>query len=265
MARRETYSIGKLTITDRINMLGGTYISGGLNPNGGRTYYVDSMNGKAANDGSFGHPLLTITAAVAKAVAGDTIAIYSGSGTAYQFAESVAVTVAGLKFIGLGNGPDQAVWTGLAGHALTFTAAADFLVENIRFRPASGYAGISLAGASSYGIIRGCRFQGTTGSKYGILSDGQQSGVKVQDNDFMYMNAATCYGIYAPIYGTTAENASWEISGNNFHSNTYHLKGNFRYSAIKDNVFSAYGLLSTGASGCSDQMYRFYTCFWFGW
>jgi hypothetical protein len=216
----------------------------------GNVWFVDSTVTATGDGKSWDTAFKTITEAVAAASAGDTIKIWSGTGTANQFAESVTVTaLAGITIEGGGTNPDQAVWTGLAGHALTFAGSADFTVRNIRFRPASGYAGISLTGASSYGIIEGNRFQGTTGSKYGILSDGQQSGVKVLGNDFMYMNAATCYGIYAPIYGTTAENSSWQISRNNFHSNTYHIKGNFRYSEISKNIFSGFGLLSTGAQG----------------
>ena len=212
-------------------------------------YYVDSTVTASGVGTSWATAFKTITEAVAVAVAGDTIYIYSG-GTANQFAESVAVTsLAGISIIGGGTNPDQAVWAGLAGHALTFAASPDFFVANIRFRPASGYGGISITGAASYGTIKENRFQGQSGSKYGVISDGQQSGVKIIDNDFMYFNAATCYGIYAPIYGTTAEAASWEISGNNFHSNTYHVKGNFRYTTIKKNVFAGYGLLSTGAQG----------------
>lgn len=213
-------------------------------------YFVDSTVTASGDGLSWATAFKTIAEAVALAVAGDTIYIYSGTGTAHEFAESIAITsLAGIQFIGGGTNPDQAVWTGLAGHALTFTDSADFFVSNIRFRPANGYGGVSLVGASSYGTIFKNRLQGMSGSKYGIVSDGQQSGLKVLDNDFMYFNAATCYGIYAPIYGTTAENASWEIARNKFHGNTYHLKGNFRYSDIIENTFGGYGLLSTGAQG----------------
>ena len=229
-----------------------SYNFAGFQGGRGTAYYVDSVLGNdTTGDGaSWTTAFKTITKAAPLAVAGDTIYIWSGTGTTNQFAESVTFTsLAGISIIGAGTNPDQAVWTGLAGHALTFATSPDFFVANIRFRPANGYGGISLTGASSYGVISGNRFQGTTGSKYGLVSDGQQSGVQVLNNKFMYFNAATCYGLYAPIYGTTAENASWTIDGNEFHSNTYHLKGNFRYTTIKRNNFSGYGLLSTGSQG----------------
>ena len=215
----------------------------------GEEWFVDSTVTASGDGTSWATAFKTVTEANVAASAGDTIWIWTGTGTGNQLAESVTVAKAGLKFIGAGTNPDQAVWTGSGAAALIINGVADCLIANIRFRPASGYAGVSLIGAASYATIRNCRFQGTTGSKYGILSDGQQSGVQVLDNEFLYFNAATCYGIYAPIYGTTAENAAWKIEGNNFHSNTYHLKGNFRYTIIKGNTFSAYGLLSTGAQG----------------
>ena len=220
-------------------------------------YFCDSTVTASGDGKSWATAFKTITEANALAVAGDTIFIYSGTGTGSQFTESVVCGVAGVRYIGGGTNPDQAVWTGSAGHALTFNGVADYTVENIRFRPANGYGGISLVGAASYGTIRGNRLQGTTGSKYGIKSDGHQSGVRVEGNHFLYMNAATCYGIYAPIDAGVAENASWEILDNFFHSNTYHLKGNFRYSIVKGNTFAAYGLLAAGGQGAPTKCIDF--------
>jgi hypothetical protein len=220
----------------------------------GHIYYVSSLVTASGGGSSWATAFKTITEAVAVAVAGDTIYIYSGAGTAHQFAESVSVAVGGLRIIGAGSGPDEAVWTGSGAAALTITAVEGCLVQNIRFRPANGYAGISLVGASSYTTIQGCRFQGQTGSLYGIVSDGRQSGVRILNNTFLYMNVASNgAGIYAPIYGTTAENAAWLIAGNDFHSNTRHIKGNFRYTIIRDNTFAGNGLIAAGSIAAPDK------------
>jgi hypothetical protein len=226
----------------------------------GNNWFVNNQSGlsTSGNGKSWKYPFLTITEAAAAASAGDNIYIWGdGSTTAtHPYVETVTPTVSNLKFISAV--PNGVIWTGVTD-SLVVSAVVDTYVYGIRFRPSSGYSGISLVGASNATIIDTCRFQGQTGSKYGIVSDGRQSGVKVLGNHFLYMNAATCYGIYGPIYGTTAENASWEIIGNMFHSNTYHLKGNFRYSIIKQNTFSAYGLLSTGAQGAPTKCIDFTT------
>lgn len=213
-----------------------------------KLWFVDKVNGSATNSGtSWDQALTTVTLAYAKCSTGDTIFVRGTGATATTYLESIDIILRGIKIIGCSESNNDVVWTGVAAAAITITGVTDCYIGNIRPRPASGYAGISLIGAASYATIEGCRFQGTTGSKYGIVSDGRQSGVKILGNDFRYMNTTSCYGIYAPIYGTTAEAASWDIIGNNFHSNTYHLKGNLRYSLIEGNKFSSYGLNAAGA------------------
>lgn len=225
-----------------------------INSQFGNKWYVNNQSGLAAsgNGKSWSYPFLTITEAVAAASAGDEVNIWGDGTTAHQYTETVTPTVSGLKFISAN--PNGVIWGGVTD-ALVLAAVVNTYVGGIRFRPTSGYAGISMTGASNATFIEACRFQGTTGSKYGIKSDGAQSGVHVVGNHFVYMNAATCYGIYAPV--GTAENASWEILNNIFHSNTYHLKGNFRYSIIKGNTFAGYGLLSTGVQGAPTKCIDF--------
>ena len=220
----------------------------------GTIYYVNNLVTASGNGKSWNYPFKTITEAVAVAIAGDTIYIYGDGTTAHQYVETVTPTVSNLKFISAN--PNGVIWAGVTD-SLILNGVVNTYVGGIRFRPTSGYAGISLIGAANATIIDTCRFQGQTGSKYGIKSDGHQSGVKVYYSHFLYMNAATCYGIYAPIDAGVAENASWEVVGNYFHSNTYHLKGNFRYSIFKGNTFAGYGLLSTGAQGAPTKCIDF--------
>jgi hypothetical protein len=220
----------------------------------GNTWRVSNLVTASGDGKSWAGAFKTIAEAAAAASAGDTIRIWGDGTTAHQYTETVTPTVSGLKFVAAN--PLGVIWGGVT-HSLVLAAIVNTQVFGIRFRPTSGYAGISMTGASNMTHVENCRFQGTTGSKYGILSDGHQSGVQLIENHFLYMNAATCYGIYAPIDAGVAENASWEILENFFHSNTYHLKGNFRYSIVKGNTFAGYGLLSSGAQGAPTKCIDF--------
>jgi hypothetical protein len=221
----------------------------------GSKWYVNNLKSATGNGQSWTSPFKTITEAVAKAAAGDVIMIHGDGTTVNQYTETVTPLVSGLKFIA--DNENGVIWGGVTD-ALILNAVIDTYMWGIRFRPTSGYAGLSMTGASNGTIVDDCRFQGTTGSKYGIKSDGHQSGVKIINGcHFLYMNAATCYGIYAPIDAGVAENASWEVIGNYFHSNVFHLKGNFRYSIFKGNSFAGMGLLATGAQGAPTKCIDF--------
>jgi hypothetical protein len=245
-------------MSERVLTVGGNSASRPLTDFGsfnqyGKQWFVNNKKSVTGNGASWNYPFLTITEAVALASAGDTINIYGDAITTYQYTETVTPTVANLKFVSAY--PNSVIWGGVTD-ALVLATICGTYVGNIRFRPTSGYAGIKLTGASNATIIDTCRFQGTTGSKYGIQSDGHQSGVKIYNNHFLYMNAATCYGLYAPTDGV-AENASWEIIGNMFHSNTNHLTANLRYSIIKQNTFAGYGLNSAGAQAAPSKCIDF--------
>ena len=229
-----------------------SYFSMNQNPSGNPPWYVNKAVSASGNGKSWDYAFKTITEAAAAASKGDTIYIYGDGTTGNQYTETVTPTVSNLKFIAAN--PNGVIWGGVTD-ALILSAVLNTYVGGIRFRPTSGYAGVSLIGASNATIIDNCRFQGTTGSKYGIVSDGAQSGVRIYNNHVLYMNAATCYGIYAPV--GTSENASWEIIGNFFHSNTNHLTANLRYSIIKGNTFAGYGLNSAGAQAAPSKCIDF--------
>jgi hypothetical protein len=213
----------------------------------GTFYYVNSGVTASGNGKSLTYAYKTITEAVAVAVAGDTIYI-KGS-----FNEAVGVTVAGLRLIGIGTTTNRALWTApnTTAPCLTITAAADVWVENIRFRPPVANAAISLVGASHQATIKNCRFQGKTGSYYGILTDGSQANVHILDSEFWYINTAT-YGtaIKGATYAT-AEPAGWIVEGNKFHSNLNHIVCRMRQSIIRENVFAEAGLAADGSTSAS--------------
>ena len=190
----------------------------------GTVYFVDGTDGSDAHTGkSWGTAFLTIAAAVAACAAGDTIYI-KGS-----FSEAVTCSKAGVRFIGIGTGPQEATWTMVSLASSTANgwclkiAAAGVLVQNIKFRPpayvsAGVPTAINLSTGSDYSIIRGCRFQGRTGSHnaiYGLVPVGN---IVIEGNEFIYMNTHTSgKAIYMPASAGVACSA-WQIKNNIFNS-----------------------------------------------
>jgi hypothetical protein len=213
----------------------------------GTTYWVDSVNGADGNDGTtLETAFQTIAAAVAAAVAGDTIYIRG------SFTEAVTIAVAGVRIIGFGTGPNQAVWTAADDAVCLTLAAGSIEVRNIRFRPPAyaadrGTCAIKL-NAASYARIMGNRFQGKTGSQAAIYSPACDSdNVLIQGNEFVYLNTAT-YG--AGIVGVEAGGLSysaWRILGNIFSScvNAIDICG--RVCQIAGNAIHEYGINPAGA------------------
>jgi hypothetical protein len=211
--------------------------------------FVDSVNGNNGNDGhDRRRAKLTIAAAVAVAEAGDTI-ICEGS-----FSEAVVVAVAGLRIIGAGPTPNRCIWTAAADAVcLTINGVADCRVENIRFRPPAYSAGtpaaISLASGANYTQIVNCRFQGQTGSYFGIKSTGADN-VQIVDCEFKYLNNVTT--VNGTAIATTAGDASgWVIKGNRFDSNIIDLDAQLRHSFVIDNYFTGGGLAAAGTSSAT--------------
>lgn len=233
-----------------------------VNTQRGTTYCVDSVNGLDTYNGlTWSTPFLTITKAVATCSAGDTILLRgSGSSTssttngAASFVEAVSCSKSGVSFIGIGPTSNEAIWSAAAdGVCLTLTGT-DCLVQNIRFRPPAWGSGtpaaISLSGAYQT-VIDHCRFQGKTGSWYGILTDGNNANVKIINNEFAYINTAT-YGTAIKGAGyTVGENSGWIVSGNNFQSNLNHIVCRMRQSFITGNYFAAGGLAANNADSAT--------------
>ena len=216
----------------------------------GTTYCVNSVTGSdAANGLSWSTPLKTITAAVALAVAGDTILI-KGS-----FIEAVTIAVAktGLKIIGAGTNPDQAKWTGAADAVCLTINATDVLVRNIKFTPpvyGSGTPAAILLGSANYAKISGNRFQGTTGSYYAIYSPVCNSdNVEISDNEFIYMNTLTNGAAILGVEAGGLSYSSWKILRNIFNSCVTAININGRVCTVAGNIIQEYGITALGAVG----------------
>lgn len=214
----------------------------------GTIYFVDSVGGSDGNDGlSWDTALATIAAAVALAVAGDTILI-KGS---FSEAVTLASTLTGLSIIGAGTTPKEAQWTGDADEVCLTIQAEHVHVQNIYFRPPAYSAGtpaaIQLDGAN-YTRIVGCRFQGRTGSRDAIYSATATSdNVAIVGNEFIYLNTAT-YG--AAIHGVNAggvQYSGWQIRDNVFNSCVTAIKLSCRIATITGNTVAEYGINASGA------------------
>lgn len=212
----------------------------------GSIYFVDSVNGDDDNDGlSWDTALATIAAAVALAVAGDTILI-KGS-----FDEAVTVAVAGLSIIGAGTTPKESQWTGDTDEVCLTITAEHVLVQNIYFRPpvysAGTPAAIQLSGANHARII-GCQFQGRTGSHKAIYSAAATSdNVHILGCEFRYMNTAT-HGV--AILGVEAGGLSysgWRIKDCLFHSCVTGINICGRVCEITGCTVLEYGINPAGA------------------
>ena len=308
----------------------------------GKTWYSDYDTGSDSNEGHDPFsPFATIAAAVAAASAGDTIAL---RGTAYN--EAVAVSKAGLRFIGMGSNPNEIVWTAPNDTVCAIVTAANVLFQGIRFRPPAYNAtvgstckiangtgtmtgspvtlalgantptvtaagtfivtlpygctatvatgswtvtgspvacaagtttsvivesggsstitvtvtgnpaaiqlGVATNNAASYTQIKGCRFQGKSGSYMAVYSPCPQSDVKIDGNEFIYLNnVTTVYGSAIVGVQDATPNAftSWVIRNNNFKAPAQGIKMAGRNCVIEGNNFAVNGVKADATLG----------------
>jgi len=216
----------------------------------GTTYYANSSVTTSGDGKTWATAFKTITEAVAAAVAGDAILI-KGS-----FNEAVTCSVAGVRFIGIGTGAGQAIWTAptvSGGSTACLTLAAGYCeVCNIKIQPvaylASGApSGIKLSGANYTRITR-CRFQGKTGSYYAIYSPVCDSdNVVIEDNEFIYMNTATNGTAILGVEAGGLSYSGWVIRRNSFNSCVTCINICGRCCLIEGNTLAVGGITAAGA------------------
>ena len=222
----------------------------------GTYWFVDGTNGSDGNKGmEIRSAFKTITAANAVAKQDDVILILPGT-----YTESVATTVSGLRFCGLGSTVKEVVWTATDGGTATTCyclslSTANCEVSNIYFKaPAyvssAAVTAINLSNAS-YACIDNCRFQGQTGSYAAIYSAVENSdNVNISDNVFAYFNTASNgVAIYTLASGGLSYSL-WTIFGNIFTSNvTNILLAGARICSVRYNTFDVVGVNATGTIG----------------
>lgn len=214
----------------------------------GQPWFVDSVGGLATYDGkAWTQAKATIATAVALASAGDTIFLQG------SFSEAVTSSLARLRFIGIGTGPQATQWTAANdGVCLTINATQNF-VSNIKFSVPAYTSGIPAAIkllSASYGIIDKCLFQGKTASRQAIYSaaaTADSDNFTVRGCKFKNLNTAT-HGAGIWLLNTSAvyNYGSWSILDNVFESCVTGIKGAFRFSLVKGNSISNYGLKAGG-------------------
>ncbi len=231
---------------NHLGLLPGGQFEGPFVQVSGNIYYVNSATGSDSNSGrSWVKPFLTIAYAVAQAAAGDTIAILG------SFTEAVTVAKAGLRIVGCGTGPNQAIWTAATDAICLTIGAANVLVQNIKFQPPARTAGTPAAiklSAASYATIRGCRFQGKATAYYAIYSPVCDSdNVTVEDCEFIYMNTAAVGTAILGVEAGGLSYSAWKIRRNVFNSCVKAIDINGRICEITDNLFLEYGISAAGA------------------
>jgi hypothetical protein len=207
----------------------------------GNVFYADSSVTASGDGKSWTGAFKTITEGVAAMSAGDILAI-KGS-----FTEAVTLSLAGCTIVGMGTGPYMARWTGAADAKCLSITATSCVVANIRFQPPAYSAGIPCAiylNGATYTQIRGCRFQGKTGSWYAIYTTGDCDNSLIEENEFIYMNTAT-YGTAIKSAGT-ADISGIVIRRNRFESNLNHIVAPMKQSMIYENILPAGGLAAAG-------------------
>ena len=214
----------------------------------GTIYYADSTATSSGAGTLWSTAFKTIAEAVTAAVAGDVI-LLKGS-----FNEAVTCAKAGVRFIGIGTGPGQAVWTAPtvdAGSTACLTLTAAYCeVRNIKIRPvaysSSGApSGINLSTGANYTRIIGNRFQGKAGSYVAVRLTVGVDNVLIEDNEFIYMNTLT-YG--AAIKGAFTA-SGWIIRNNIFNSCVIAIEIEGRSCVIENNVIMVTGLAAAGTFG----------------
>lgn len=193
----------------------------------------------------------TITLAQAAASAGDTILI-KGS-----FSEAVLGTKAGVRYIGIGTGPNMAKWTMVSlvssaanGWCLKLSAANCY-VENIKFTPpaylSSGVpTAINLDTGSDYTTVKNCLFQGTTSSYKAIYGLVPVDNVRIEGCKFKNMNTASNgAAIYMPASAGVAC-SYWNIDNCEFNSCVTAINLDGRSCRVTGCTITEYGLKPDG-------------------
>ena len=207
------------------------------------------------------------------ATVGGTCTIKNGTGTMTGSpvmlalgANTPTVTVAGTFTVTLPYGCTATVATGgwtvtgspvacAAGTSTTVTVEAGgstTITVTVTANPAALQLGVATNNAASYTQIKNCRFQGKSGSYMAIYSPCPQSDVKIEGNEFIYLNnVTTVYGsaIVGVQDATPNANTSWVIRGNEFKAPAQGIKMAARNCIIEHNNFAVNGVKADGTLG----------------
>ena len=207
------------------------------------------------------------------ATVGSTCKVVNGTGTMTGSPVTLAlgantptITAAGTFTVTLPYGCTATVATGgwtvtgspvacAAGTSTSFTAEAggsSTVTITVTANPAAIQLGVATNNAASYTQIKNCRFQGKSGSYMAIYSPCPQSDVKIEGNEFIYLNnVTTVYGsaIVGVQDATPNANTSWVIRGNEFKAPAQGIKMASRNCIIEGNNFAVNGVKADATLG----------------
>lgn len=174
------------TFNDRVYELGGIPVGGSGNEDyytTGNVYFVHYSDGSDSNNGTPKHPFKTLDYAIGKCTANDKDIIFLMPGHSEAISASVAVDIAGISIIGLGNGRNRATLTPGITKALNISAA-NVAVKNIRFAtPSASCATIVYVDAAD-AVIEGCLFECGANFLDGIEITADGDNCIIKNNEF---------------------------------------------------------------------------------
>jgi hypothetical protein len=174
----------------------GVPIVGGYRLVAGSVFWVDSGDTNSADggdSGTFDAPFATIDYAVGRCTAnnGDIIYVKPGHAEVVSAAGGLALDVAGITVVGIGDGAAQPTVTlGTAATADVDIDAANVTVENLHFVAALADIAVCIDVNATDFTLRGCRFTEATDLNFKICV--QDAAAAASDRMTLEYNYANC-------------------------------------------------------------------------
>ena len=215
-----------------------------LNTYGGNLFFVDSGAGSNNNDGTHNRPFSTLDYAVGKCTASnaDVIIVKAGHTETVIAAAGLALDVAGVTIIGLGNGPDRPTvnFTTAVGADMDVDAAG-VTIQNFLFTGGiDALTGPIDVNASDFSMLN-CETRDVTGQATDfIVADANADRMLI--DGWVHRGAA----------GAGAESALQLVGGDNTTVKNFWIDGNFGTACIENVTTAAVNLTVGGGSNSAN-------------
>lgn len=192
-------------------------------------YWVDSVNGLDGNKGFYGSPLKTLARAIAIAKQYDIIILKPGHAETISSATALALSVADVTIIGIGNKASRPTFTLDTANTATITVSANNVaIQNVLFVAnfLSIAALFTLTTASGF-TVDGCEVKDTSAIlNFANLiatdtTSNHSDGVTFTNNKVTSLAATGVITLAAP----TGTNDGWTIANNNYKALTTNTGG----------------------------------------
>lgn len=216
-----------------------------LNAYGGNTYWVDSGVGSNGNKGTFDRPWATMDYAVGRCTAnnGDIIMVKPGHVETVIAAAGLAIDVAGITFIGIGNGSDRPKinFTTATGADMDVDAANTTMVNFLFTGGVDALTGPIDVNAADFAMID-CETRDATGQATDFI-------VTDANADRMLIDGWTHRGDS----NAGADTAITIVGGDDITVKNFDIYGNFAVAAIENVTTAAVHLKVYGDRQCFIQ------------